>query len=265
MQTGNTCQKAILVVSFGTSYETTRKATIEAIENEIASAFPDYRVYRAWTSKMIIAKLKKRDHLCVDTVKEAMEHMISDGIKEVIVQPTHVTNGIENDAMKEDVLFYKDQFSSIRIGTPLLTSEKDTTAVFEALKEEFADLSDDTALVFMGHGSPHYASAIYAALDYSFKDQGKPNYFMGTVEGYPNVEAVMRNVKKSDLKKVHLAPFMIVAGDHANNDLAGDEDDSWKSLFQQDGYEVSTQLKGLGEYAGIRKLFVEHVKDAIED
>lgn len=263
METEKKCRKAILVVSFGTSYETTRKVTIEAIENDIAAAYPDYRVYRAWTSKMIIAKLKKRDGIFIENVKEAMERMLEDGIEEVIVQPTHVTNGIENDLMTEDVLAYADRFSSITVSDPLLTSVEDNLAVVDVVKEEFASLPDDTALVFMGHGTPHYVNSIYAAMDYTFKDQGKSNIFMGTVEAYPDLDAVMRNVEKSGLKKVLLAPFMIVAGDHANNDLAGDDEDSWKSQFLKAGYEVSTQLKGLGEYGGIRRIFVSHIQNVM--
>ncbi|MBQ0001243.1 MAG: sirohydrochlorin cobaltochelatase [Clostridiales bacterium] len=264
MNTAENSRKAILVVSFGTSYETTRKVTIEAIEEEIAAAYPAYTVYRAWTSKMIIAKLKKRSLLSVDNVEEAMERMISDGVQELIVQPTHVTNGIENDAMKEDILKYKASFSSISICDPLLTSEEDKTALLQAVNEEFADLPDDTALVFMGHGTPHYANSIYAAMDYTFKDQGKGNIFMGTVEAYPDFDAVLRNVKKTGLQKVLLAPFMIVAGDHANNDLAGDDEDSWKSRFEKEGFQVSARLKGLGEYAKVRELFVKHIETGIK-
>jgi sirohydrochlorin cobaltochelatase len=261
MSTERTSTKAILVVSFGTSYEETRKVTIEAIEQDIAKAFPLHRIYRAWTSKMILAKLKKRDHLHIDNVREAMERMAQDGITEVIVQPTHVTNGIENDQMKEDVLSYKDSFASIRISDPLLTSEEDKRAVIDAVAEEFAALPTDTALVLMGHGAPHYANTVYAAMDYTFKDLGHPSIFMGTVEAYPDVEAVLRNVKASPYTKVLLAPFMIVAGDHANNDLAGDEPDSWKSLFEAAGYPVTVTLKGLGEYKGIRKLFIRHIEN----
>lgn len=264
METVKNSTKAILVVSFGTSYETTRKVTIEAIENEISAAYPDYHVYRAWTSKMIIRKLKNRDNLLIDNVTEAMERMLSDGVTEVIVQPTHVTNGIENDTMKEEVLSYKDRFTSLALSDPLLTSEEDKLAVIDAVRKEFSDLAPDTALVFMGHGTPHYVNTVYAALDYTFKDQGMNHFFMGTVEAYPDFDAVLRNVKKSGLKKLLLAPFMIVAGDHANNDLAGDEEDSWKSLFQKEGYDVSARLKGLGEYPEIRQIFVKHIQDAIE-
>ena len=257
-------RKAILVVSFGTSYEATRKVTIEAIEKDIANAYPDYKLYRAWTSKMILAKLKKRDNLHISNVKEAMEEMIADGITDVIIQPTHVINGIENELMKEDALSYRESFHSIRFGTPLLTSEEDNQTVINAIAEEFSYLSEEEVLVLMGHGTTHYSNAIYAALDYAFKDKGHPNIFLGTVEAYPSMQSLMKMIKAYAPKKVVLAPFMIVAGDHAKNDMAGDDPESWYSQFVQEGFQVETVLKGLGEYKGIRELFVKHVADTLQ-
>lgn len=157
-------KKAILVVSFGTSYENTRKVTIDAIERDIADAFPACPTYRAWTSKMIISKLKKRDGIIINTVKEAMEQMLRDGITDVVVQPTHVINGIENDQMKADALSFKDQFASIVFGNPLLTTENDNQAVVKAVADEFQDMDSMTALVLMGHGTEHYSNTVYAAL-----------------------------------------------------------------------------------------------------
>lgn len=257
-------RKAILVVSFGTSYEATRKVTIESIEKDIANAYPDYKLYRAWTSKMILAKLKKRDNLHINNVKEAMEEMIADGITDVIIQPTHVINGIENELMKEDALSYRESFHSIRFGTPLLTSEEDNQTVINAIAEEFSYLSEEEVLVLMGHGTTHYSNAIYAALDYAFKDKGHPNIFLGTVEAYPSMQSLMKMIKAYAPKKVVLAPFMIVAGDHAKNDMAGDDPESWYSQFVQEGFQVETVLKGLGEYKGIRELFVKHVADTLQ-
>lgn len=256
-------KKAILVVSFGTSYEPTRKVTIDAIEEDIARAFPEYKIYRAWTSKMIIAKLKKRDQVHVNNVKEAMEEMAADGITDVIVQPTHVINGIENDLMKEDALSYRSKFNSIAFGTPLLTSEQDNSEVIHAVTEEFKDLDEDSALVLMGHGTTHFSNAIYAALDYTFKDMGHPHIFLGTVEAYPAMQSLQRMIGAFQPKKIVLAPFMIVAGDHARNDMAGDDPDSWMCQFQKAGYQVEPVLKGLGEYEGIRKIFIRHVKEAM--
>lgn len=253
-------KKAILAVSFGTSHEDTRKVTIDAIEDSMREAFPDYPVYRAWTSKMIIRKLKNRDNIIVPTVREAMEQMISNGITDVLVQPTHVINGIENDLMKEDALSYRDSFHSISFGDPLLTTEEDSHKVITAIAEEFSNITKKQALVFMGHGTTHFANSIYAALDYTFKDKGYHNFFLGTVEAYPSMESLKKMVKAYQPEEVVLAPFMIVAGDHAKNDMAGDDPESWYSQFKDEGYEVKAVLKGLGEYKGIRRLFIDHIR-----
>lgn len=257
-------KKAILIVSFGTSYENTRKRTIDAIERDIADAFPVCPVYRAWTSKMIIAKLKKRDGIIIHTVKEAMEQMLLDGITDVIVQPTHVINGIENDQMKADALSFRDRFSSIVFGNPLLTTEEDNQAVVQAVADEFQGMDQETALVLMGHGTEHYANSVYAALDYRFKDMGHKNIFLGTVEAYPALDSLLRAADSFQPKKIVLAPFMIVAGDHAHNDMAGDSPDSWVCQFENAGFEVCPIIKGLGEYPGIRRMYVEHAQKAID-
>lgn len=255
--------KAILVVSFGTSHNDTRKVTIDAIEHDIAQAYPDFTLYRAWTSKMIIKKIRERDGIRIPTVREAMEQMIQDGISELIVQPTHVINGIENDLMREDVLSYSDHFSSVRFGTPLLTSTQDNELVVEAIAQDLgASLADDEVLVLMGHGTTHYANSIYAALDYTFKDRGYSRIFLGTVEAYPSMESLLRQVKTLQPRRAVLAPFMIVAGDHAKNDMAGDDPDSWRCQFEQSGIEVTCILKGLGEYPKIRQLFLDHIKES---
>ncbi|MCI6041875.1 sirohydrochlorin cobaltochelatase [bacterium] len=256
-------KKAILVVSFGTSYNTTREKTIDVIEKKIDEAFPEQKIYRAWTSKMIMAKLLKRDGIKINNVKEAMEQMRNDGITDVIVQPTHVINGIENDLMKEDALSYRDDFHSIAFGTPLLTSEQDSLDVIDAVVKEFSDLKDHEALVLMGHGTTHYANSIYAALDYTFKDKGYPNVHLGTVEAYPSMQTLLRMVKEQKPKKVKLAPFMIVAGDHARNDMAGADPESWRCQFEAAGFEVECCLKGLGEYPAVQDIFIRHIREII--
>lgn len=259
-QMSDTTKKAVLAVSFGTSHNDTREVTIDAIEKDMQAAFPEYPLYRAWTSKMIINKVNKRDNVHIDTVKEAMERMRADGITDVLVQPTHVINGIENDIMKEEALSYREDFHSISFGDPLLTSEQDNREVIEAVAAEFSHLKEDEVLVLMGHGTTHYANSVYAALDYTFKDKGHKNIFLGTVEAYPSMESIMKLVKEYDPSKVVLAPFMIVAGDHAKNDMAGDDPESWYSQFKNAGYEVEAVIKGLGEYPGIRKILVNHLK-----
>lgn len=258
-----TGKKGLLAVSFGTSVNETREKTIDAIEADFRKAFPDHTLYRAWTSKMIIKKLKKRDGVQIDTVTEAVERMLADGVTKIVVQPTHVINGIENDQMIEDVLAFREKLQKVAFGAPLLTSDEDSHAVIEAVMAEFKDIPKEEALVFMGHGTTHYANAVYAALDYKFKDMGYNNVFLGTVEAYPSMETLMKLVRAYGAKRVTLAPFMVVAGDHAMNDMSSEEKDSWRSQFEAAGFEVNCVLKGLGEYGGIRELYVKHIQDVL--
>lgn len=255
-------KKAILVVSFGTSFNETRKVTIDALEQAIGEANPDATVYRAWTSNFIIRKIEKRDGVKIDTVAEAFARMEADGVTDVVVQPTHVINGIENDKMTAECRSYAEHFASIKVGTPLLTSQEDAEECVDALREDYTFVADDEAVVFMGHGSEHYASFVYPAMNFIFRDKGYDNFFLGTVEGYPELPSIVKELKRLQPKKVYISPFMIVAGDHANNDLAGDEEDSWKSILEAEGFKVEPVLVGLGERASIRKIFVEHAEKA---
>ena len=256
--------KAILVVSFGTSYEASRKATIEKIEQDIRNAFQDHRIYRAWTSKFIISILKKRDNYTVPTVNEALEQMITDGIREVVVQPTHILDGIENNIMKEEVLSYKESFDKIAFGTPLLADSKDESQAINAVTTEFSDLKETEALVFMGHGTTHQVNTVYAGLDQKFKESAHANVFIGTVEADPTIHNLVKEVTSFQPSKIYVTPFMIVAGDHAHNDMAGDSPDSWECQFENAGFEVCPIIKGLGEYPGIRRMYVEHAQKAID-
>lgn len=256
-------KKAILAVSFGTTHTDTREKTIDVIEKDMARRFPGYRIYHAWTSKMVLKRLRERDQVIIPTVTEAVRQMVKDGITHLTVQPTHIINGIENDRMKEDVLAFREQFSAISFGTPLLTAEEDNAKVIRAVMREFPDLGRDEALVFMGHGTAHYANAVYAALDYTFKDMGYENVFMGTVEAYPSMETILKLVREYGPAKVILAPFMIVAGDHARNDMASDDEKSWRCQFGAAGFKVECVMRGLGEYEGIREILMEHVKEAL--
>lgn len=256
-------KQALLVVSFGTSYDSTREKTIDKLESKLSAAFPDRTMYRAWTSKMIIKKILNRDGIKINTVTEAMEQMAADGIEDVLIQPTHILSGVENDFMTNDALAFKDKFKSITFGDPLLMYTDDFLATVSAVAEEFSHLAQDEALVLMGHGTTHQTNAVYAALDYIFKAQGHNNVFVGTVEGYPDFDTMLDFLKKTEYKKVTLAPFMIVAGDHASNDMAGDDEDSWKSLLEAEGYSVNCVLKGLGEYPAIGQVFVDHAVKAL--
>ena len=257
-------KKAILVVSFGTSYNESREATIGAIERSIADSYSDYEMRRAFTSQIIIDKLETRDGLEIDNVQEAMDRLIADGVDTLVVQPTHVMSGFEYDEMKEAIAPYEDQFVNLHYGLPLLSSEEDYAQVVSIITDETKEYDvAETAIVFMGHGTEHSANATYAKLQQSLTDAGHNNYFIGTVEATPSLEDVMAMVEESGASKVVLLPLMIVAGDHANNDMAGDEEDSWKTAFKEAGYEVSYVLKGLGQYQGIQQMFVTHAGVAI--
>lgn len=252
---------AILVVSFGTSYNETRKATIEAIENEIAEMYPDCDVRRAFTSRMIINKLKERDNLQIDNVREAMDRLVADKLKNVIIKPTHIIAGKEYDELCEAVKAYEDKFEGFKIGTPLLSEKSDYEKVVNIIFEQTKEYSEEnTAIVFMGHGTEHPANAAYTKLQETFLAKGLDNYIIGTVEAKPDIEDVRAKLAKMKAERVILLPFMIVAGDHATNDMAGDGEDSWKTILKSDGYEVKCVLKGLGEYEGIRKLISEKVR-----
>nr|WP_319487730.1 sirohydrochlorin cobaltochelatase [uncultured Caproiciproducens sp.] len=255
-------KKAILIVSFGTSHSDTKKNTIDQIELDIKNAYPEYMIYRAFTSKIIIKILKNRDGINISTVAEAMERMKMDGVEEVIVQPTHILNGIENDSMIQDVNFYKKGFNSIKFGAPLLNSTADYWRVIGAFVKKLPKISKHEAIVCMGHGTEHYTNAAYAALDYMLKDDGYDDIYVATVEAYPALTDIIKRLKKNKYNKIILTPFMIVSGDHAKNDMAGVQGKSWRTILEKEGFEVSCVLEGLGENEEIRRIFVDHIKDA---
>lgn len=253
-------KKGILVVSFGTSHLDTMGKTIEVIEKEMEERFQECNVYRAFTSGMIIRKLKRTEGISVDTVPEALSRMASDGIEEVIIQPTHIINGIENDRMMEDLMEHMSLFKRIRVGKPLLSSVDDYKKAIHAVMAE-TELDDGEMLVLMGHGTDHHANSAYPTLEYTFHALGYSQVLVGTVESFPELKNVMAKLKIAEKKKVALMPFMLVAGDHAKNDMAGEED-SWKSQLEEEGYEVRVIMKGLGEFRGIRQIFMEHIEEA---
>lgn len=257
---------AILVVSFGTSYNDSRDITIGAIENAIAKAFPDYEVRRAFTSQIIIDKLKERDNLVVDNVEEALDRAAADGITTLVVQPTHLMDGYEYTDLKAALADYEEKFEQIVLGKPLLSGDEDFDAVIKAITEKTASYDDGaTAVCFMGHGTEADSNAVYAKMQEKLAASGYENYYIGTVEAEPSLDDVLAAVNgKGTYTRVVLEPLMVVAGDHANNDMAGDEEDSWKTIIEGEGYETECLLEGLGQIAAIQDIYVAHTREAVD-
>lgn len=258
-------EQAILVVSFGTSYDDSRDITIGAIEEAISSAFPDYQVRRAFTSQIIIDKLAEEEGLEIDNVTEALDRAVEDGITTLVVQPTHLMDGLEYNDVVNEVAAYADSFEKVVMGEPLLTSDEDYDAVIAAITEATSEYDDgETAICFMGHGTEAESNQVYAALQDKLAEQGYENYYVGTVEAEPTLEDVLAAVGQGDYTKAVLAPLMVVAGDHANNDMAGDEEGSWKTEFEGAGYEVQCLLQGLGQLEAIQDIYVAHTQAAVD-
>ena len=258
-------KKALLAVSFGTSYMDTFEKTIRPIEEDLREAFPDRTFYRAFTSGMIIRKLKKQGLLEVDTVEEALDRALAEGAEDILVQTTHIINGEEYDLLRESIEKKAGAFAQIHTGKPLLTDHEDYPALARAVLQEVPAKREGECLIFMGHGSTHYANAAYAQLEYVFHDLGRSDVYIGTVEGYPQIDEVIRRLQEhGEIKKASCYPLLIVAGDHARNDMSGEGPDSWKSQLRAQGYETSCILKGLGEYENVRRIFAEHARKALE-
>ncbi len=255
----------LLVVSFGTSYNDSRRLTIGAIEGAIADACPDYSVRRGFTSQIIIDHVKRRDNVSIDNVTEALDRAVANGVKTLVVQPTHLMNGLEYNDLVDEVAQYSDAFEKVSIGEPLLTSDEDFQAVAQAIVDATAEYDDGkTAICFMGHGTEAESNQVYAKMQTVLTDMGCTNYFVGTVEATPSLDDVLKLVQAGDYERVVLEPLMVVAGDHANNDMAGDDPDSWKSTFEAAGYEVVPVVRGLGELEAIQKIYVQHAQAAID-
>ena len=277
----------LLVVSFGTSFNGSRAADIGGIEKALQTAYPDWSVRRAFTAQIIINHVQARDDEKIDNMDQALQRAVDNGVKNLVVQPTHLMHGAEYDELTEAVESYKDKFESVSIAEPLLGEvgdsddavNDDKKAVAEAITAEavktagYDDLdaaeADGTAFVFMGHGTSHTAKISYSQMQSQMNDLGYKNVFIGTVEGEPEdtaCEAVIEKIKEAGYKKVVLRPLMVVAGDHANNDMAGDDEDSWKSQFEASGAfdKIDTQIAGLGEISAIQDLYVAHTKAAMD-
>ena len=280
-------ENELLVVSFGTSFNASRAADIKGIEDALQSAYPDWSVRRAFTAQIIINHVQARDGEKIDNMQQAMDRAVANGVKNLVVQPTHLMHGAEYDEMMEMIDSYRDKFESVAVAEPLLGEVGADAAVINSDKEAVAKAitaaavkdagfdsldaaaAEKTAFVFMGHGTSHTAKISYSQMQTTMQTLGYDNVFIGTVEGEPEetaCENVIEAVKAAGYTKVVLRPLMVVAGDHANNDMAGADDDSWLSEFKASGAfeEVDTQISGLGEISDIQQLYIAHTKAAIE-
>ena len=280
-------ENELLVVSFGTSFNASRAADIKGIEDALQAAYPDWSVRRAFTAQIIINHVQARDGEKIDNMQQAMDRAVANGVKNLVVQPTHLMHGAEYDEMMEMIDSYRDKFESVAVAEPLLGEVGADAAVINSDKEAVAKAitaaavkdagydsldaaaAEKTAFVFMGHGTSHTAKISYSQMQTTMQTLGYDNVFIGTVEGEPEetaCENVIEAVKAAGYTKVVLRPLMVVAGDHANNDMAGADDDSWLSEFKASGAfeEVDTQISGLGEISDIQQLYIAHTKAAIE-
>ncbi len=280
-------ENELLVVSFGTSFNNSRAADIKGIEDALQAAYPDWSVRRAFTAQIIINHVQARDGEKIDNMEQALDRAVANGVKNLVVQPTHLMHGAEYDEMCEAIDRYRDKFESVSIAEPLLGEVGSDATVINADKEKVAEAvtaaacseagydnaaaaaEDGVAFVFMGHGTSHTAKVSYSQMQTAMETLGYANVFIGTVEGEPEdtaCEAVIEKVKEAGYKKVVLRPLMVVAGDHANNDMAGSEEDSWLSMFNAAGCfdSVDTQIAGLGEIEDVQALYIAHSKDAID-
>ena len=256
----------ILVVSFGTSYNDSRHITIGAIEDAIRETYPDYDVRRAFTAQIIIDKLAERDGIVIDNFEQAMDKLVEEGVQKVIVQPTHLMAGYEyTDVLNSLQGNYADKFDAIVLGDPLLTSDEDYNDVVEAICDATAAYDDgQTAICFMGHGTEADSNEDYTHLQQVLTDAGHTSYFVGTVEATPTFDDVVEAAQAAGFTRAVLRPLMVVAGDHANNDMADTEDpDSFASKFIAAGFEVECVVEGLGQLVAIDDIYVRHVADAI--
>lgn len=267
-------KKAIVVVSFGTTFAEARESCLDSIEDTVKAAFPDYEVRRAFTSKIVIKRLWERDNIQVDDLEQALTRLKAEGFSEVIVQTTHLTPGEEfsNNIVTVVNKFKKEgAFSKLAIGRPVMYytgnygTADDITILLNAIKTQMPRMSSKEAVLFMGHGSPNQPSYVYAMLQDRMKAT-KTKAFVGLVENdnHPNFNDAVRMMEKAGIKKVILMPLMVVAGDHANNDMAGDGPNSWKNRLVAQGFTVETYMHGLGENAAYRDIYVKHIQDAID-
>ncbi|MDE6781585.1 MAG: sirohydrochlorin cobaltochelatase [Ruminococcus sp.] len=255
----------LLVISFGTSFNDSRRLTIGAIEESLEKAFPDYSVRRGFTANIVIDHVQRRDGVLIDDVKDSLDRAVANEVKNLVIQPTHLMNGFEYNDVVDEVAQYSDAFEKVVFGEPLLTSDEDFARVEKAIVDWTSGYDDSrTAICFMGHGTEADSNGVYQKMQDLLVADGYENYFIGTVEAEPSLDTILQNVKSGEYERVVLQPLMVVSGDHANNDMAGDDADSWKSVFEAEGYEVECLLRGLGENEDIRQIYVDHAQSAID-
>lgn len=257
-------KKALLVVSFGTSYHDTCEKNIVACERDLAASCPDRDLFRAFTSGMIIRKLKQRDGIHTDTPVQALRKLADLGYQDVAIQSLHIINGDEYEKIEREVQAMRPLFLRLVTGAPLLSSFDDYSQLMTALRQQMPALGEREEVVFMGHGASHHAFAAYACLDHMMKARQFPAR-VGAVESYPEVDVLINSMRAEGVRAVHLMPLMLVAGDHATNDMASDDDDSWKSQFSAAGITTTPWLQGLGENPAVRAMFVAHLQQAIKN
>lgn len=255
-------KQALAVISFGTSFRDTMEKTIAAIENGLKQAFPDRKFYRAFTSQIIRKKIRERDGEIILSPEEALRKMAEDGIRDVLIQPTHMLAGEEFEKIKAALKPVLSGFDRVLIGSPLLESETDIRNFADVAANLFPDLKKEQMAVFMGHGSAALALPVWDLLQERWEDTGHENFCIGTVEFEPGIGPVLEKIRMRKPEKVVLSPFLVVAGDHAQNDMAGDDPDSWKMRIAAEGCPVDCIMKGLGEYPQIRALYVKKALEA---
>lgn len=254
-------KKGILVVSFGTSYKETRMKCIDSVEKDIQNEYPDYQVRRAFTSSRIVKKLKERDGIHIDSTEEALNKMIEEGIQSIVVQPLHIIPGFEYDKIRKNIILLNHNIDvHIKLGLPLLYKDEYYDEVVENILRDIPEESNGNGFIFMGHGTKHFANACYSMLQNKISEIRK-DVFIANVEGYPELKNIEGKIVDS-FSKITLIPFMLVAGDHAMNDMIGDK--SFKSYLEEKGIDIEYQMKGLGENPRIRSIFVKRIEEIIE-
>lgn len=258
-------KNGILVVSFGTTYREARKLSLEQIENTIASAYNNFSVYKAYTSRIVKKCIYENEGILIPDVGQALQKISEDGIENIYIQPTHIIPGEEYNKILNAVIKYKNKFNIIKTAMPLLSSDKDFELTASILNHcyGFGNTNSDNAFILMGHGSGHSANKCYSQFQDTLNQKGFSNVFVSTVEGFPDFDSSLNILKKHSYKNITLIPFMVTAGDHAHNDMAGNKEDSWKNRLINLGYNVTVITQGLGEIKEIQNLYLSHLENII--